>query len=32
MTKQIDVKETTTYESLIGVKVDLPQPFAPMSP
>lgn len=26
MSKQIDVKESTTYESLIGVKVDLPQP------
>jgi len=26
MTKQIDVKETTTYESLIGVKTELPQP------
>ena len=26
MIKQTDVQETTTYESLIGVKVDLPQP------
>ena len=26
MIKQTDVQETTTYESLIGVKADLPQP------
>ena len=26
MIKQIDVQETTTYESLIGVKADSPQP------